>query len=565
MPSSERSRSRSSFSSVASDYVPELRPLPQTYAPLACDDPSNAIPFDMSILTISHRKNVHTIKAIIVGGGIAGLALAIMMELAGIEYEILESHQGEQEKGAALALGPPVLRLLEQMGLLAQVVKASKEVSGMTVVDGECRTMSRIAAFEKERYGYAYHVLTRAAFHKILLDRVPKANLHQGKVVVETLQNSNGVSCKCSDGSTYYGDIIVGADGAQSLTRERMYMQLKEVGKLPEADMESSVYEHIAITGVTDELDPHLYPTIQDKSSEFRVIFTKEASHSLWYMPVPGNRVAWTVSGQLPKQKLRRHLYSHPNAAGQLQRRDPAQSTQPKQSAPSTQSTRPVLPHASSSSSSSSSSTTSSSAFSQHTFKDDWLAPAADLEELIPDFLNARCAVGVGSVRDFLRHTPVENIAHVDLEERLYKTWHNGRIVLVGDACHQHLLIGAQGTIQCLLDGVCLVNLLHDMEFSSPQEISKAFKKYHAKRSAVAKHSIDETNSVDKVFHSQGLVAGMMRKLIFNAVWSFSMANDKYNNNRPQLSFLPFVEDRGISKAHKQKISARLTKSQLGL
>ncbi|KAF9280964.1 hypothetical protein BGZ68_006920 [Mortierella alpina] len=533
MPSSQRSLGRVSISTTDSQEAPDLKPLPKAYAPLVCDDPAKAIPFDMSILTISHRKNIHTIKAIIVGGGIAGLSLAIMMELAGIEYEILERCPAEQEKGSALALGPPVLRLLEQMGLLEQVERVSKSLSGITIVDAESRKMGRFEGLEKERYGYPYLVMTRQAFHKILLDRVPKANLHRGKVVVETLQNPNGVSCKCSDGSTYYGDIIVGADGAQSLTRERMYTQLKEQGKLPEADMESSVYEHVAITGLTEELDPKLYPSLQDKRCEFRVIFTKEVPHSLWYMPVPGNRVAWAVSGQLTTPKLRRHAYSHPNAAGQPVRRDP-----------NTAATRPPLPHSSS---------------SQQHILDDWLAPVTNLEDLIPDLMDASCAVGMGSVRDFMKHTPQQKIAHVDLEERLYKTWHCGRIVLIGDACHQHLLVGGQGAIQCLLDGVCLVNLLYDMEYNSPHEITKAFKKYQAKRSTVAKVSIEETNTMDKVFHSQGLMAGMMRKMLFNTMWSFSMANDKYNNNRPQLSFLPFVDDRASSKAQKQKVSARLS------
>lgn len=112
-----------------------------------------------------------------------------------------------------------------------------------------------------------------------------------------------------------------------------------------------------------------------------------------------------------------------------------------------------------------------------------------------------------------------------------------------------------------MLDSVCLVNLLYDMEFNTPSEIAKVFKKYQAKRCSLAKASIEESSQLDKVFRGQGLMAGMMRKFIFNAFWSFNMKNDKYNNNRPQLSFLPFVEDRGASKANRQKISGRLLAS----
>lgn len=278
--SSQENHTSSTISSNPDDndaFYPELKPLPRTHAPLASNDPSLAIPFDMSILTISHKRDMSSVKAVIVGGGITGLAIAIMMELGGMEYEILERSTGsEPEIGSSVALGPPVLRLLEQMGLLPQIEKASKIVTGLTVVDGECRRVGRVDGVDEERYGYPYRMLTRKIFHDILMDKVNKNHLHQGKLVVETLQNPNGVSCKCSDGSTYYGDIIIGADGANSLTREKMYLQLKEQGKLPEVDMDYSIYEHTAIGGVTEPLDHNLYPAIKSDTVDIQVIYTKD-------------------------------------------------------------------------------------------------------------------------------------------------------------------------------------------------------------------------------------------------------------------------------------------------
>ncbi|KAK5809478.1 hypothetical protein F5H01DRAFT_349383 [Linnemannia elongata] len=565
------------------DY-PDLKPLPKSHAPMACIDPALAIPFDLSILTISHKKDHNAIKAIIVGGGIAGLSLAIMMAKAGIEYIILERSTGlEASIGSATVLGPPVLRLIEQIGLLPQVEAASKALSGLTIVDGECRKIGRLEGVDQDRYGYPLRLIARRDLHRILLDHVPKEHIQHGKLVIETLQNPNGASCKCSDGSTYYGDIIVGADGSHSLTRDRIYTQLKEQGKLSDADMEPSCYEHITIGGVTDPLDKTFYPAAHETTAEMHAIYTKDAPYSFWYMPVGGGRVAWAISNtQSPKYKI--HNYSGPNHT------IPSTNT-----APTTTTTSPAYSnsnignHASaftgsiSSSSSIGSSVSSNANFitaqngagfhksinaippplsrtsSAQKIHDDWFVPSSvDLELHFKDLLNARCAIGVGTVRDFIAKTPKGTISTVDVEERLNKTWHHGRIVLIGDACHQLLPIGGQGAVQSMLDSVCLVNLLYDMEFNTPSEIAKVFKKYQAKRCSLAKASIDETSQLDKVFHGQGLMAGMMRKFIFNAFWSFNMKNDKYNNNRPQLSFLPFVEDRGASKANSQKISSRL-------
>ncbi|KAG0348198.1 hypothetical protein BG004_005741 [Podila humilis] len=599
--SSQDNNTSSTISSNPDDieaFFPELRPLPRAHAPLATNNPAHAIPFDMSILTISHKHDMSSVKAIIVGGGISGLAIAIMMELGGLEYEILERTTGnEPEIGSAISLGPPVLRLFEQIGLLSQIEKASRVVSGLTLVDGECRRIGRIESVDSERYGYPYRVLAHKALYNILLNKVNKTHLHQGKLVVETLQNPNGVTCKCSDGSTYYGDVIIGADGANSLTRERMYMQLKEAGKLPETDMDYSVYDHTVISGVSEPLDSNLYPAIKSEECEFQVIYTKDFPCTLWYMPLAGSRVAWFIS-KSSASKIKYHPYSH--SQGSNTGSSPMSSEFSSSMASVTLRTAAISgsasgintmslssagnssnPHhsastaAASSVASSASSTVSSSgpgsartpslsrsSSHQSRINHDWMiSTSVDFEVQFKELLDKRCAMGVGSVRDFLQHTPKRAISTVDLEERLYKTWYHGRIVLVGDACHQHLVVGGQGAIQGLLDGVCLVNLLYDMEHSTPHEITKAFKKYQAKRNPVTKTTIEETAMLDKMLHGQGLKAGMMRRFMFSA-WTFNLKNDKANNNRPQLSFLPFVEDRGHSKAARQKISGRLTRNR---
>ncbi|KAG0286634.1 hypothetical protein BGZ96_009286 [Linnemannia gamsii] len=595
------------------DY-PDLKPLPKSHAPMACMDPALAIPFDLSILTISHKKDHNAVKAVIVGGGIAGLSLAIMMAKAGIEYIILERSTGlEPSIGSGTVLGPPVLRLIEQIGLLPQVEAASKVLSGLTLADGESRKIGRIDSIDQDRYGYPLRLIARQDLHRILLDHVPKEHIQHGKLVVETLQNPNGASCKCSDGSTYYGDIIVGADGSHSLTRDRMYTHLRELGKLTDADMEPSCYEHLSIGGTTRPLDKGFYPGAHEPTAEMHAIYTKDAPYSFWYMPVGGSRVAWgIINSQSPKHKI--HNYSKPNHTTTTTTSSNANNPTTTTTAPHPNSSSNNANHVSAvTSSSSSNNSSNSSSFSSHVamipalsgsaanfvtpqggagfnshtsglahsgyipnkssnaippplsrtssaqkIHDDWFVPGSvDLEIQFKDLLNVRCAIGVGTIRDLIANTPKGTMFTVDVEERLNKTWHHGRIVLIGDACHQLLPIGGQGAVQGMLDSVCLVNLLYDMEFNTPSEIAKVFKKYQAKRSSLAKATIDETSQFDKVFHSQGLMAEMKRKFILNA-FSSNMKNDKLNNNRPQLSFLPFVEDRGASKANRQKISGRL-------
>ncbi|KAF9345292.1 hypothetical protein BGX26_003314 [Mortierella sp. AD094] len=536
----EGSNLSSQSSQSEHEDVPELKPFPKTYAPLACYDPTMAVPFDMSILTISHKRGHSTIKAVIVGGGICGLAMAIMMHHAGMDFDILERSTGnEPTMGSAISLGPSVLRLFEQMGLLPKIEQFSKVIKGITVFDSQNNLMGRVDGVEEDRYGYCMRVMSREALHKILLDNIPKTNLHRGKLVVETLQNANGVSCKCSDGSTYYGDIIVGADGSQSLTRENMYIQLAEQSKLPEGDILPSEFQHQSCGGISNPLSAGLVSAAHDQAAEIRVIYNKDSSNSFWYLPIAGNRVAWGISSTT-KTKTYYHAYSKNVSNFQcIYLGTPL----PVPEALAADSTRSIASRVSPSS-------------QLHT---DWFVPAnIDLEEKFKDLLDKQCAIGAGTVRDFIALTPKEAISVIDVEERLYETWYHERIVLIGDACHQHSSIGGQSPTQGILDAVCLVNLLYEMDSSSPIEITEVFRKYQHKRSLGVKSSIEETSQIDKIFHKQGFVSDIMRKFMLNSIWSFNMTNDKLNKNRPQLLFLPFVDDRGKTKAKPQKRSKKL-------
>lgn len=66
-------------------------------------------------------KDVHVTVGII-GGGVAGLALARMLELAGISYCLWEAHRDfAPAAGASLGLNPNGLRILDQLGLIDRI------------------------------------------------------------------------------------------------------------------------------------------------------------------------------------------------------------------------------------------------------------------------------------------------------------------------------------------------------------------------------------------------------------------------------------------------------------
>lgn len=60
----------------------------------------------------------HPCKIVIVGGSVAGLALANTLEQVGIDFIVLEAWRDiAPQVGASIAIQPPMARVLDQIGL----------------------------------------------------------------------------------------------------------------------------------------------------------------------------------------------------------------------------------------------------------------------------------------------------------------------------------------------------------------------------------------------------------------------------------------------------------------
>ncbi|MGH6869303.1 MAG: FAD-dependent oxidoreductase, partial [Methylocella sp.] len=66
------------------------------------------------------RKTVH---ALIIGGGVAGPALALFLKKAGISSSLFEAYPFVEGAGGGLALAPNGMRVLAALAL-AEIVKA---------------------------------------------------------------------------------------------------------------------------------------------------------------------------------------------------------------------------------------------------------------------------------------------------------------------------------------------------------------------------------------------------------------------------------------------------------
>lgn len=114
------------------------------------------------------------------------------------------------------------------------------------------------------RGGAEPRILSRPIIYQIIHRQLPKDKILFNKRISTITNTSDGVKVTCTDGSMYEGDLLVGADGANSVVRQGLYQQLKEAGRLPSTDDTALPYDCVCIVGQTDPLDVDTYPELKD-------------------------------------------------------------------------------------------------------------------------------------------------------------------------------------------------------------------------------------------------------------------------------------------------------------
>ncbi|MEH0846034.1 FAD-dependent monooxygenase [Micromonospora sp. CPCC 205711] len=168
--------------------------------------------------------------AVVVGGGIGGLAAALALHRVGWRVTVLERAPELRELGAGLTLMANALRGLDALG-----VGAAVRAHGRAEAPGGLRTrsgrwLSRVDAAEMTRQlGSTALGIHRAAVHGILRDALPAAALHTDAEVVDVTSGPDGARVhhrRHGRPAELAADLVVGADGLRSVLRSRLWPEL---------------------------------------------------------------------------------------------------------------------------------------------------------------------------------------------------------------------------------------------------------------------------------------------------------------------------------------------------
>lgn len=166
---------------------------------------------------------------VVVGGGLGGLAAALALGNAGIEVTLLEQAQKIEPIGYGIQLGPNVMPIFRQFGILEEAYGRSHFPSTIQMIDATTSgTIVEIALGARflERFHDRYICIHRGDIHKLLLDaceRNPNIVLKKGTMVVGYAQTSSRAVALTETSGDVEGDVLIGADGINSRMLAQMH------------------------------------------------------------------------------------------------------------------------------------------------------------------------------------------------------------------------------------------------------------------------------------------------------------------------------------------------------
>lgn len=157
---------------------------------------------------------------VIIGGGIAGPALALFLRRAGISSEVYEAHGPSDGIGAGLGLAPNGLNVLAALGLAEKLRGRGSLALDSYFRDERGRLLAHLST-DAAKYGQPVMSMMRSDVYAVLADemRQQAIPIHHGKRLVGVRDCAGTVTAKFTDGSEATGDLLVGADGIHSRTR----------------------------------------------------------------------------------------------------------------------------------------------------------------------------------------------------------------------------------------------------------------------------------------------------------------------------------------------------------
>lgn len=162
-------------------------------------------------------------KAIIVGGGVGGVATAVAFEKIGLDYIILEQTAEIKEVGSGITIWSNGLNCLKALGLEFSFKKKAFHADHLVIHNHYGKTLAHICFKDfTKQFGSSASTIHRADLLNILLQSIPPKKILLNTQVQSFSQNSKSICVKLTSGEKVKGSFLIGADGIHSTIRKTL-------------------------------------------------------------------------------------------------------------------------------------------------------------------------------------------------------------------------------------------------------------------------------------------------------------------------------------------------------
>jgi salicylate hydroxylase len=155
------------------------------------------------------------LRAVVVGGGIGGMAAAVALARAGIDVQVYEQARELTEVGAGVSLAPNGLRMLDRLGVGEGIQRlGERHVSTqLRLADGQ-PARHEPHQFAQPGRNVGIH---RADLLALLAEQLPPGTVRTGHRCTDAGQDADAVTIGFGNGTSVTADVVIGADGIHSV------------------------------------------------------------------------------------------------------------------------------------------------------------------------------------------------------------------------------------------------------------------------------------------------------------------------------------------------------------
>ena len=161
-------------------------------------------------------------RVAVIGAGPAGMATALSVHQAGHDVILLERYPQARPAGNILNLWPAPIKALGLLGVDIDDLGSPCQ-SEFRSISGHRRVLVNIPEEIVRDYGGGFIGLLRPDLYERLLAALPPGVLQLNRAVTSFEQDVNAVRLHMSDGEVIEVDVLIGADGIDSLVRRTLW------------------------------------------------------------------------------------------------------------------------------------------------------------------------------------------------------------------------------------------------------------------------------------------------------------------------------------------------------